>query len=192
MYYYLFMSDKAKINNSSLPDTKPKRTITKLRPARKFQAFQKLLFSNLLLTPTECALQTYNCKDKNVATVIAGQNLRKLCLTHDDLMIRMGMSDEQDVADLIRLRKAKKVQSCNILVSKDADGNTVVNENSNDFIEVDDNHTQLKALELTCRLKGRLTQNINNQVNINIDTGVKSMLDDIDNAIDIRPKEKTD
>jgi hypothetical protein len=161
------MSDK-KVDN--LPDTQPKKIQTKLRPAKKFKAFQKLLFNNLLLTPTECALQIYDCKDKKVAAVIASQNLTKLNLTHTDIMERMGLSDEEDVADLIRLRKAKKVQSCNILVSKDADGNTVVNENSNDFIEVDDNHVQLKALELTCRLKGKLNNDKsvvnNNQVNL--------------------------
>lgn len=103
--------------------------------------------------PTEAAFQAYDCKDRLVARNIASENMAKLGIQLNDLMEAMGLTLEKDIEDLNRLRNAKKVQSCNLLVKKDADGKMTVNENSNDFIEVDDNATQIKALELSCKLK---------------------------------------
>ena len=71
-----------------------------------------------------------------------------------DFLARMGLTDEEDVADLIRLRKAQKVQRCDVYL-KNVDGKMVINKNSNDFIDVDDNQTQLKALEMTLKLKSK-------------------------------------
>ncbi len=129
------------------------------RPAVKLKRFQRLLLSNPTLSPTEVAFQVYDCKDRLVARNIASQNLAKLGITLNDLMNLMGLSDEQDVKDLERLRKAQRIQSCDVYVDKDENGKYVVNENSNDFIEVDDNHTQLRALELTFKLKKKLNGN---------------------------------
>ena len=134
----------------------------------KLKRFQKLLLNNPHLSPTECAARIYNCKDRKSAGNIASENLEKLGITFKKLMIRMGLSDEQDVADLIRLRNAKKVQSCDLFV-KDENGKLTINKNSNDFIEVDDNATQLKALELTMKLKNRIggeEEKTINQVNL--------------------------
>ena len=122
-------------------------------PSFKQRKFRRELIKTL--SPTEAAMRAYNCKSRKVAGVIASQNLAKLNISLADLMSQMGLTDEQDVMDLIRLRKAVKQISCNIFIKKDgkmkgADGKTF------DFIEVDDNMVQLKALELTCKLKGRL------------------------------------
>ena len=125
----------------------------------KLKKFQRLLLSNPALSPTEVADRIYDCKDRKVACVIASQNLTKLNITLDDLMARAGLSDEADIDDLKRLRKAQRIQSCDVYVDKDENGKYVINENSNEFIEVDDNHIQLRALELTFKLKKKLNGN---------------------------------
>lgn len=119
----------------------------------KQRKFRKELLKTL--SPTEAAMRAYDCKDRLVAAVIANQNLKKLNISMPELMDQMGLTDEEDIKDLMRLRKAVKQISCNVFIKKDgemkgADGKSL------DFIEVDDNLTQLKALELTCKLKGRL------------------------------------
>lgn len=119
----------------------------------KQRKFRKELLKTL--SPTEAAMRAYNCKDRDSASQIAYENLRKLEISMPELMNRMGLTDEEDIKDLIRLRKAVKQISCNVFIKKDgemkgANGKTL------DFIEVDDNLTQLKALELTCKLKGHL------------------------------------
>jgi len=111
------------------------------------------------MSPTDAAMSAYDCKSRDVARVIACQNLTKLNITFKDLMEKMGLTDEEDIKDLMRLRKATKQISCNIYIKKDgemlgADGKSM------DFIEVDDNQTQLKALELTMKLKGHLRDKI--------------------------------
>lgn len=130
------------------------------RIAVKLELFKKELLGSLdkgiFITPTEAAMRVYDCKNRLVAAVIASQNLIKLNISMADLLNRMGITDEEDVNDLKRLRKAQKLQSCNVFVKKDKDGKYTINENSNDFIEVDDGNIQIKALELTCKLKGNL------------------------------------
>ena len=75
----------------------------------------------------------------------------------NDLMDKMGLTVEEDIEDLKRLRRAKRLHVCDIYI-KDDNGKLKINKNSNDFIEVDDNPTQLKALELTLKLKGHLKE----------------------------------
>lgn len=88
------------------------------------------------LSPTEAAMRAYNCKNKHSAAQIAYENLKKLDISLIELMEKMGLTDEQDTKDLMRLRKA-------VGVSKTGK-------------EISDNAIQLKALELTYKLKGRL------------------------------------
>ena len=71
------------------------------------------------------------------------------------LMDAQGITDAYLNAKLIKLLEAKKVQSCNVFIANE-DGKMVANENSNDFIEVDDNSTQLGALKMAHSLKGRM------------------------------------
>lgn len=133
----------------------------KPRVAVKLILFQKLLLRNPTTSPTEIAMRTYKCKNRLVAAVIACQNLIKLNISIAELMTRTpGMSDEDDLIHLERLKNAKKIQSCNVFVKKDKEGNYKINENSNDFVEVDDNKAQLGALNLSMKLKGHLRDKV--------------------------------
>jgi len=97
---------------------------------------------------TEAAMQAYNCKSRAVAAVISSQVLRKLNISFIELMNKMGLNDERDISDLIKLRKAK-------ITKHFAYEGQVVDERS-----YDDNATQLKALEMTLKLKGHLKEQI--------------------------------
>ena len=103
------------------------------------------------MTPTEIALACYDCAKPTTAAVIASQNLKKLNISRQDLFDRMGLSDEEDLKDLARLRKAKKVVSA-VFTGSEAGAA------DKDFIDVDDNGTQLKALELTFKVKGAFNE----------------------------------
>jgi hypothetical protein len=94
------------------------------------------------LEPTEAAMQSYRCKDRKVARVIASQLLTKLNISMADLMDKCGLGLERDIADLIRLRNAKITK---FFTYK---GQIV------DKREYEDNITQFKALELSMKLKG--------------------------------------
>jgi hypothetical protein len=136
----------------------PKRLIIK---GLKLKRFQKILLRNPLLSPTEVAMRVYNCKDRGVARVIGSQCLTKLNIKFQDLLDRIpGMSDEDDLENLVRLKSAKKQQSCDIYVTLGEDGKPKFNENSNDFIEVDDNPIQLNATRLSLQVKGHLKEKI--------------------------------
>jgi hypothetical protein len=127
----------------------------------KLKRFQKILLHNPLLSPTEVAMRVYNCKDRGVARVIGSQCLTRLNITLQDLLDRIpGMSDEDDMEHLVRLKSAKKQQSCDIYVTLGDDGKPKFNENSNDFIEVDDNPVQLNATRLSLQVKGHLKEKI--------------------------------
>jgi len=140
---------------------------------------QRIFRSELFKTfnPTEAAMKAYDCKNKNVAAVIASQNLKKLNISFADLMERMGLTDEEDIKDLMRMRKATKQISCNIYIKKNgemkgADGNSL------DFIEVDDNQIQLKALELTMKLKGHLRDKVEHDVTFTMNKFMQVIYDD--------------
>lgn len=70
--------------------------------------------------------------------------MRKLNVTMAKLMAYMGLDLRQDIEDLRRLRKAKVTKHF-------AHEGRIVDE-----AEYDDNSTQLKALELSLKLKGAL------------------------------------
>jgi hypothetical protein len=59
---------------------------------------------------------------------------------------------------------AVKIQSADVYVQNE-NGRWVVNENSNDFIEVDDNQTRLRALELASKMKKHLVESKNGNGN---------------------------
>lgn len=124
----------------------------------KQRRFQKELIKTL--SPTEAAMRAYNCKDRLSARNIASENLAKLGISMADLMDKMGLTNEEDVRDLMRLRKAQKVIGYLHQYKKDEDGKIEKIEPdevvSNEFVTVDDNQVQLKALELTAKLKGNI------------------------------------
>lgn len=127
----------------------------------KLKLFQKLLLSHPAMTPTEAADRIYDCKDRQVASVIASQNLRKLKFSLKDIIERVaGMSDEDDLNHLVRLKTAQKIHACDIHIKKDGKSGYKINKNSNDFIEVDDNNVQLSAVKLSVQLKGHLKEKV--------------------------------
>lgn len=109
---------------------------------------QRLWFRYLiqLKSPTEAAMRAYDCKHRQVASVIAHENLRKLNISMSTLLDIVGLDAEQDAKDLARLRKAKSKKffayEGEILASQ----------------AVDDYPTQIKALELTAKIKGLLKE----------------------------------
>ena len=71
---------------------------------------------------------------------------------------RAGATDRVIAKDVTEIaRSATKIQSCQLLVRKDKTGKLTIEENANDFIEVPDNLTRLKAFELIGKLTKRLT-----------------------------------
>jgi len=123
------------------------------RIARKFKKFIKIYINRPDLTPSAIAKMVYNCSTNDSARAIANENLRKLSIGREEILARYGLTDEEDASDLARLRKAKRIQNVNILLKKTPDGKLQV-QDTDDFIEVDDNNAQLKALELTYKVKG--------------------------------------
>lgn len=116
----------------------------------------------MLTHPTECptdwAMATYDCKNRDIAAVIASQNLRKLNVSLIDMMNQtQGLTDEDDIKDLARLRKCKRPIAADVFI-RNEDGELKVNKSSNDWIEVDDNQSQIKTLELCLKLKGKLKE----------------------------------
>src|SRR3990167_6094746 len=144
----------------------------KLCYGAKFRTFQKEFLKNPLLSPSHLVEKIYDCKNSAVASQIASQNLRKLKITLPEMMNRSELlTDIDDLTDLSRLSHAKKIQDCDIFI-RDENCKLKINKNSNDFIEVDDNATQAKILELRLKLKGHLKQ----ENNINIATGDKTIV----------------
>ena len=127
-------------------------------------AKQRLFIKHLIRTfsPTEAAMQSYDCKDRLSARNIASENLSKLGIDMNNLMEKTGLGLEEDVEDLKRLRKCKRPIACDIFI-RDENGELKVNKNSNDWVEVDDNPSQLKALEITLKLKGHLKDKLIDQ-----------------------------
>ena len=139
---------------------------------------QRLFVKELIatLSPTEAAMRAYDCKTRASASQIAYENLSKLEISMTELMDKMGLTNEEDINDLKRLRKAKKVVGYLNQYKKDEDGKAEKIEPdevvSNEFIEVDDNCTQLKALELSLKIKGHLKEKTEHS----FDDGTKRLL----------------
>jgi len=141
-----------------------------LRYGMKFITFKREYLKNPLQSPTQLALEIYDCKDENSARAITSENFHKLSLTLPDIMNRSEhLTTIDDIEDLARLSHAKKVQSCDLLV-KNKNGKLVVNENSNDFIEIDDSQVQAKILELRLKLKGYLRNESQTNIQVNLQT----------------------
>ncbi len=90
-------------------------------------------------------------------TMSGRENLLKPTIKNafQQLLDRAGLTDGYLADNVFKLTKAQKIQSCDILVKKE-NGKIVVNENSNDFIEVNDNNVQLGATKLALQIKERL------------------------------------
>ena len=98
---------------------------------------------------TEAAARVYDVKDRNSAKSIGGENLTKLDFA--DLMDEKGLTDEKLVGKLSELLEAQKTVSA--VSGKDANAGTV------DFVDVPDSPVQLKALEISLKLKDKFPTN---------------------------------
>ena len=139
---------------------------------------QRHFFKELIATglPTEAAMRAYDCKDRLSARNIASENLAKLGISMSELMDQMGLGLEEDIELLKKLRAAKKVVGYLHQYKKDDKGKTeklspdeVI---SNEFLEVEDLYVQLKALELSLKIKGQLKDKTEHS----FDDGTKRLL----------------
>ena len=112
---------------------------------------------------TQSAMKVYRCKNLNTASTIGSQNLTKLNIPLSKLMDSMGLSKGKLINKINDKLESKKIHGT-----------------SDDFIEVDDNPSQLKAVEIAGKWLGvDKGSTVNVQVNVPI-LGGKSNLDSID------------
>lgn len=97
-------------------------------------------------------------KKERVTKQAINQRLQKAPVkkTLLETLEHIGLTTEEDAKDLRRLRKAQRPIACDVFI-RDKNGKLVVTKNENDWIDVDDNPSQLKALEMTLKLKGNLS-----------------------------------
>ena len=122
-------------------------TLTDLIPDRKQLTFREHKFFQHVANgahPTDAATLTFNVKNRRIASIRASQTLSKFSIRLPALMEAMGLTDEQDVKDLMRLRKAKTKKFF-------AHEGVVITTKT-----TEDHGTQTRALELTMKLKGYL------------------------------------
>lgn len=101
-------------------------------------------------------MRAYNCKSRKTAATIGRENIIKLEFSATELMDKMGLSLEEDIKDLKRLRKAKATKFFS------HEGQVI------DQKDCDDNATQTKALEISLKLRGALREHVDHSMNINI------------------------
>ena len=80
---------------------------------------------------------------------------------------QVGLSTKYRAKKFKKLLEAKRFQSCDVYVQND-DGKYKINENSNDFIEIDDNITQLGTLRLLCQVENDIKESKNGNGNAKI------------------------
>lgn len=71
----------------------------------------------------------------------------------DCYLEQLGIDDKIIAQTILAGLKAMKIQSCNIMLKKGENGKYVINENSNDFIEIEDYATRHRYLETVLKLK---------------------------------------
>lgn len=109
---------------------------------------------------TEAAMLVYDCKDRDSASNIGYENMRKL--DYVDFMEEAGITDALLHQKLLEGLSANKQLGARIVVKKNsptsqANGELpVANGQTDDFIEVEDYAVRHKYLETGLKLKGRL------------------------------------
>lgn len=123
-------------------------TLNDLIPDRKQLTFIEHKFFKHLIngaSPTDAAVLAFNTSSRLSASVRASQTFKKFSITLPQLMEHMGLTDEKDVEDLMRLRKAKTKKFF-------AHEGKVKSTRT-----IEDHSTQTRALELTMKIKGYMT-----------------------------------
>lgn len=110
---------------------------------------------------TEAARKAGYKGNQRTLGVVGGENLRKpyIIAAIEEIKKKNGLTEELLLQKHLQLLNAKRTQSCDVHI-KNENGKWVANENSNDFIEVDDNNVQLGALKLAYELEGKLKQKL--------------------------------
>lgn len=132
---------------------------------------------------TEAAWQVYDCKDRDSASAIGSENLRKLSFS--EILEAGGVTD----AELIRVGReglnATKVISANITYGE-ADGKTT------DFIEVEDFPTRHSYLKTLSELKGHKVEKVDHTTQgEKINSVTVEFLDGSKHTSDQRPEADT-
>lgn len=96
---------------------------------------------------TEAAMQAYDCKDRNSASIIGFENIRKL--NYEDFLEEAGITDSLLQKKIIEGLDATRTVSAKI-INKGAD------TQDDDFIDVPDFMARHKYLETALKLKQRL------------------------------------
>lgn len=105
---------------------------------------------------TEATIQSYACKNRNSATALASENLRKLNI--GEAMEKYGITDQYLLSKLKEGLDSTRTISAKIIMK--GGGNRDATSQTDDFIDVPDFNARHKYLELALKLKGRLTNKI--------------------------------
>ena len=118
---------------------------------------------------TEAARQAKYKGNDTTLQVIGSENLRKplILAAIERIKEKNGLTEDRLLQKHMQLLDAKRTQACDVYV-KNKNGKWVVNENSNDFIEVDDNNVQLGALRLAYEINGKLKNKTEHSLEITI------------------------
>mgnify|MGYP001603656824 CR=1 FL=1 len=142
-----------------LPNLKTPKDLQSLIPEIKKITFKQRRWLKRTIEiqdPTKAAKEVYDCHGRTSAGTIARENCEKLGLTISRLAEYMGLDTEQDIKDLIKLRRAKTTKFF-------AHEGKIV-----DQVDVSDNTTRLDALSLTLKLKGHFNNSDENGRNQNV------------------------
>lgn len=119
---------------------------------------------------TEAARQAHYKGNAYTLSAVAAENLTKplIVAAIEALKKKFGLTDEFLLKKHLQLINAKRNQACDVYIKKDADGKYVVNENSNDFIEVEDNQVQVQALKLAYEINGKIKPKIDQSTHLHL------------------------
>lgn len=122
---------------------------------------------------TKAALAAYETDDPHSASIIGSENLAKLGDVVRYIMNRKGLDVEKLVDTVNGAMEANKVISAQVIVKKDnptsqTDGELPpADSKTNDFIEVPDHPTRLKAVEIAERWLGMKQETPNVAIQFN-------------------------
>jgi len=119
---------------------------------------------------TEAAMQSYDCKDREVARRIGSENLSKLDYT--DFLEAAGITDHLLQKKILEGLDATKTVSAKI-IGKDADSQT------DDFIDVPDFMARHKYLETALKLKKRMGNEDKPSIQINTQVNLDKYMEDV-------------
>ena len=129
--------------------------ITDIEPkTAKQRKFLRYLIETM--EPTEAAMRSYDCKDRLSARNVASWNLSKFGIKMSQLMDLCGLDSQKDIEDLKRLRDAKVTKHF-------AHEGKVISSRT-----YDDNDTQLRALELSMKIKRVLNDKDNGDDSLSV------------------------